>query len=179
MQEAEKAIQCLNGKLALSKKLVVRWAHAQVKVSSVLRITIAFNLQNWETLMLRNHFYWGCLSVARWFQFVLREITPLETAITIYPFFCLPKLCWLSCEQYEPFNLMFSVREFPIRAVWTGHFCKCPSFNFSQTQWVPEILNPSFCGFAPFLERRYVEIPNYQVLCCFVLLLKALTWQQL
>lgn len=30
-QEAEKAIQCLNGKLALSKKLVVRWAHAQVK----------------------------------------------------------------------------------------------------------------------------------------------------
>ncbi|NXJ46001.1 RBM18 protein, partial [Spizaetus tyrannus] len=32
-QEAEKAIQCLNGKLALSKKLVVRWAHAQVKVS--------------------------------------------------------------------------------------------------------------------------------------------------
>jgi len=33
VQEAEKAIQCLNGKLALSKKLVVRWAHAQVKVS--------------------------------------------------------------------------------------------------------------------------------------------------
>lgn len=32
-QEAEQAIQCLNGKLALSKKLVVRWAHAQVKVS--------------------------------------------------------------------------------------------------------------------------------------------------
>jgi len=32
-QEAERAIQCLNGKLALSKKLVVRWAHAQVKVS--------------------------------------------------------------------------------------------------------------------------------------------------
>ncbi|NXW14031.1 RBM18 protein, partial [Circaetus pectoralis] len=31
-QEAEKAIQCLNGKLALSKKLVVRWAHAQVKL---------------------------------------------------------------------------------------------------------------------------------------------------
>ncbi|XP_005857005.1 PREDICTED: probable RNA-binding protein 18 [Myotis brandtii] len=31
-QEAEQAIQCLNGKLALSKKLVVRWAHAQVKV---------------------------------------------------------------------------------------------------------------------------------------------------
>uniref|UniRef100_A0A8C0HNG8 RNA binding motif protein 18 n=1 Tax=Buteo japonicus TaxID=224669 RepID=A0A8C0HNG8_9AVES len=31
VQEAEKAIQCLNGKLALSKKLVVRWAHAQVK----------------------------------------------------------------------------------------------------------------------------------------------------
>ncbi|XP_006017011.2 probable RNA-binding protein 18, partial [Alligator sinensis] len=30
-QEAEQAIQCLNGKLALSKKLVVRWAHAQVK----------------------------------------------------------------------------------------------------------------------------------------------------
>ncbi|XP_068430922.1 probable RNA-binding protein 18 isoform X4 [Clinocottus analis] len=28
--EAERAIQCLNGKLALSKKLVVRWAHAQV-----------------------------------------------------------------------------------------------------------------------------------------------------
>uniref|UniRef100_A0A8C2D751 RNA binding motif protein 18 n=1 Tax=Cyprinus carpio TaxID=7962 RepID=A0A8C2D751_CYPCA len=28
-QEAERAIQCLNGKLALSKKLVVRWAHAQ------------------------------------------------------------------------------------------------------------------------------------------------------
>ncbi|KPP71199.1 putative RNA-binding protein 18 [Scleropages formosus] len=27
--EAERAIQCLNGKLALSKKLVVRWAHAQ------------------------------------------------------------------------------------------------------------------------------------------------------
>lgn len=32
-QEAERAIQCLNGKLALSKKLVVRWAHAQVTVS--------------------------------------------------------------------------------------------------------------------------------------------------
>ncbi|XP_031434052.1 probable RNA-binding protein 18 isoform X3 [Clupea harengus] len=31
-EEAERAIQCLNGKLALSKKLVVRWAHAQVKV---------------------------------------------------------------------------------------------------------------------------------------------------
>ncbi|KAK2489140.1 hypothetical protein MC885_007568 [Smutsia gigantea] len=30
-KEAERAIQCLNGKLALSKKLVVRWAHAQVK----------------------------------------------------------------------------------------------------------------------------------------------------
>uniref|UniRef100_A0A6I8PIT6 Probable RNA-binding protein 18 n=1 Tax=Ornithorhynchus anatinus TaxID=9258 RepID=A0A6I8PIT6_ORNAN len=30
-QEAEQAIQCLNGKLALSKKLVVRWAHAQIK----------------------------------------------------------------------------------------------------------------------------------------------------
>ncbi|NP_001153107.1 probable RNA-binding protein 18 isoform 2 [Mus musculus] len=30
-KEAEQAIQCLNGKLALSKKLVVRWAHAQVK----------------------------------------------------------------------------------------------------------------------------------------------------
>uniref|UniRef100_A0A8C0RWE2 RNA binding motif protein 18 n=1 Tax=Canis lupus familiaris TaxID=9615 RepID=A0A8C0RWE2_CANLF len=30
-EEAEQAIQCLNGKLALSKKLVVRWAHAQVK----------------------------------------------------------------------------------------------------------------------------------------------------
>ncbi|XP_028570711.2 putative RNA-binding protein 18 isoform X1 [Podarcis muralis] len=30
-QEAEQAIQSLNGKLALSKKLVVRWAHAQVK----------------------------------------------------------------------------------------------------------------------------------------------------
>ncbi|XP_042334170.1 probable RNA-binding protein 18 isoform X2 [Sceloporus undulatus] len=30
-QEAERAIQSLNGKLALSKKLVVRWAHAQVK----------------------------------------------------------------------------------------------------------------------------------------------------
>ncbi|XP_078082697.1 putative RNA-binding protein 18 [Mustelus asterias] len=30
-EEAERAIQCLNGKLALSKKLVVRWAHAQVK----------------------------------------------------------------------------------------------------------------------------------------------------
>ncbi|XP_029392090.1 probable RNA-binding protein 18 isoform X2 [Mus pahari] len=30
-REAEQAIQCLNGKLALSKKLVVRWAHAQVK----------------------------------------------------------------------------------------------------------------------------------------------------
>ncbi|XP_076875286.1 putative RNA-binding protein 18 isoform X5 [Brachyhypopomus gauderio] len=29
-EEAERAIQCLNGKLALSKKLVVRWAHAQV-----------------------------------------------------------------------------------------------------------------------------------------------------
>ncbi|XP_036384042.1 probable RNA-binding protein 18 isoform X2 [Megalops cyprinoides] len=28
-EEAERAIQCLNGKLALSKKLVVRWAHAQ------------------------------------------------------------------------------------------------------------------------------------------------------
>lgn len=35
VQEAEQAIQCLNGKLALSKKLVVRWAHAQVKVSGV------------------------------------------------------------------------------------------------------------------------------------------------
>uniref|UniRef100_A0A3Q1EBH1 Probable RNA-binding protein 18 n=1 Tax=Acanthochromis polyacanthus TaxID=80966 RepID=A0A3Q1EBH1_9TELE len=32
-EEAERAIQCLNGKLALSKKLVVRWAHAQVRVS--------------------------------------------------------------------------------------------------------------------------------------------------
>ncbi|XP_075900908.1 putative RNA-binding protein 18 isoform X1 [Nelusetta ayraudi] len=30
-EEAERAIQCLNGKLALSKKLVVRWAHAQVR----------------------------------------------------------------------------------------------------------------------------------------------------
>ncbi|KAJ7986916.1 hypothetical protein DPEC_G00333350 [Dallia pectoralis] len=30
-EEAERAIHCLNGKLALSKKLVVRWAHAQVK----------------------------------------------------------------------------------------------------------------------------------------------------
>ncbi|ELK35127.1 Putative RNA-binding protein 18 [Myotis davidii] len=30
-QEAEQAIQCLNGKLVLSKKLVVRWARAQVK----------------------------------------------------------------------------------------------------------------------------------------------------
>ncbi|XP_044296038.1 probable RNA-binding protein 18 isoform X1 [Varanus komodoensis] len=30
-QEAEQAIQRLNGKLALSKKLLVRWAHAQVK----------------------------------------------------------------------------------------------------------------------------------------------------
>ncbi|XP_046902563.1 probable RNA-binding protein 18 isoform X1 [Hypomesus transpacificus] len=30
-EEAERAIQCLNGKLALSKKLVVRWAHTQVK----------------------------------------------------------------------------------------------------------------------------------------------------
>lgn len=29
-EEAERAIQCLNGKLALSKRLVVRWAHAQV-----------------------------------------------------------------------------------------------------------------------------------------------------
>eukprot|EP00066_Takifugu_rubripes_P013986 XP_011603252.1 PREDICTED: probable RNA-binding protein 18 isoform X2 [Takifugu rubripes] len=29
-EEAERAIQRLNGKLALSKKLVVRWAHAQV-----------------------------------------------------------------------------------------------------------------------------------------------------
>lgn len=28
-EEAERAIQCLNGKLALSKKLVVRWAHTQ------------------------------------------------------------------------------------------------------------------------------------------------------
>lgn len=36
VQEAEKAIQCLNGKLALSKKLVVRWAHAQVKVSCLV-----------------------------------------------------------------------------------------------------------------------------------------------
>ncbi|KAK3522062.1 hypothetical protein QTP70_022625 [Hemibagrus guttatus] len=34
-EEAERAIQCLNGKLALSKKLVVRWAHAQVKVSLI------------------------------------------------------------------------------------------------------------------------------------------------
>ncbi|MCI4388567.1 hypothetical protein PGIGA_G00087640 [Pangasianodon gigas] len=31
-EEAERAIQRLNGKLALSKKLVVRWAHAQVKL---------------------------------------------------------------------------------------------------------------------------------------------------
>uniref|UniRef100_A0A3B4BM06 Probable RNA-binding protein 18 n=1 Tax=Periophthalmus magnuspinnatus TaxID=409849 RepID=A0A3B4BM06_9GOBI len=30
-EEAERAIQRLNGKLALSKKLVVRWAHAQVR----------------------------------------------------------------------------------------------------------------------------------------------------
>lgn len=29
--EAERAIQRLNGKMALSKKLVVRWAHAQMK----------------------------------------------------------------------------------------------------------------------------------------------------
>lgn len=36
LQEAERAIQCLNGKLALSKKLVVRWAHAQVRVSTIL-----------------------------------------------------------------------------------------------------------------------------------------------
>lgn len=36
LQEAERAIQCLNGKLALSKKLVVRWAHAQVRVSVIL-----------------------------------------------------------------------------------------------------------------------------------------------
>ncbi|XP_056154576.1 probable RNA-binding protein 18 [Lampris incognitus] len=28
-EEAERAIRCLNGKLALSKRLVVRWAHAQ------------------------------------------------------------------------------------------------------------------------------------------------------
>ncbi|XP_067429806.1 probable RNA-binding protein 18 isoform X1 [Thunnus thynnus] len=35
-EEAERAIQCLNGKLALSKKLVVRWAHAQVRVSRIL-----------------------------------------------------------------------------------------------------------------------------------------------
>ncbi|XP_072908636.1 probable RNA-binding protein 18 isoform X2 [Hemitrygon akajei] len=31
-EEAERAIQCLNGKLALAKKLVVRWAHAQIKM---------------------------------------------------------------------------------------------------------------------------------------------------
>lgn len=48
-QEAERAIQCLNGKLALSKKLVVRWAHAQVKVSvtsqvSKIAITIAHTI---------------------------------------------------------------------------------------------------------------------------------------
>ncbi|CAB1318117.1 unnamed protein product, partial [Coregonus sp. 'balchen'] len=30
-KEAERAIHCLNGKLALSKKLVVRWAHAQIR----------------------------------------------------------------------------------------------------------------------------------------------------
>ncbi|KAJ8339044.1 hypothetical protein SKAU_G00358300 [Synaphobranchus kaupii] len=36
-EEAERAIQCLNGKLALSKKLVVRWAHAQVKKFDHLR----------------------------------------------------------------------------------------------------------------------------------------------
>ncbi|CAJ1070910.1 probable RNA-binding protein 18 isoform X1 [Xyrichtys novacula] len=30
-EATERAIQCLNGKLALSKKLVVRWAHAQVR----------------------------------------------------------------------------------------------------------------------------------------------------
>ncbi|XP_070408394.1 probable RNA-binding protein 18 isoform X3 [Nothobranchius furzeri] len=35
-EEAERAIQCLNGKLALSKKLVVRWAHAQVRVTRAL-----------------------------------------------------------------------------------------------------------------------------------------------
>uniref|UniRef100_A0A668ABC1 RNA binding motif protein 18 n=1 Tax=Myripristis murdjan TaxID=586833 RepID=A0A668ABC1_9TELE len=29
LQEAEKAIHCLNGELSLSKKLVVHWAHAQ------------------------------------------------------------------------------------------------------------------------------------------------------
>ncbi|KAL1763191.1 putative RNA-binding protein 18 [Sigmodon hispidus] len=40
-QEAEQAIQCLNGKLALSKKLVVRWAHAQVKDK------IKSHLPNW------------------------------------------------------------------------------------------------------------------------------------
>ncbi|XP_019727573.1 putative RNA-binding protein 18 isoform X3 [Hippocampus comes] len=36
-EEAERAIQCLNGKLALSKKLVVRWAHAQVRGSFTQR----------------------------------------------------------------------------------------------------------------------------------------------
>lgn len=46
MQEAEKAIQCLNGKLALSKKLVVRWAHAQVKVSWLLQARIASGFQS-------------------------------------------------------------------------------------------------------------------------------------
>ncbi|XP_014442101.1 probable RNA-binding protein 18 [Tupaia chinensis] len=30
-KEAKQGIQCLNGKLALSKKLVVQWAHALVK----------------------------------------------------------------------------------------------------------------------------------------------------
>ncbi|CAB1352106.1 unnamed protein product, partial [Coregonus sp. 'balchen'] len=30
-EEAGRVIHCLNGKLALSKKLVVHWAHAQVK----------------------------------------------------------------------------------------------------------------------------------------------------
>ncbi|MEQ2284293.1 hypothetical protein AMECASPLE_020096 [Ameca splendens] len=43
-EEAERAIQCLNGKLALSKKLVVRWAHAQVRVSKLNHKSLMFAL---------------------------------------------------------------------------------------------------------------------------------------
>ncbi|XP_041741429.1 probable RNA-binding protein 18 isoform X2 [Coregonus clupeaformis] len=34
-EEAGRVIHCLNGKLALSKKLVVHWAHAQVHIASL------------------------------------------------------------------------------------------------------------------------------------------------
>ncbi|XP_036288802.1 probable RNA-binding protein 18 isoform X1 [Pipistrellus kuhlii] len=58
-QEAEQAIQCLNGKLALSKKLVVRWAHAQVKMVShrVFSASRAHYLQNRNEENYQRPFY--------------------------------------------------------------------------------------------------------------------------